>query len=73
MKRQAPKRVNFVLIFVQLYTDRRNQNHIWTESNLVNFEIPEGLNTNLRSSQVVESDGTMGGPQIKNIHFQNFQ
>ena len=30
---------------------RNNLTHIWFESNLVNFEFPEGLNTVLGSSQ----------------------
>ena len=43
--------------------------HIWSESNLVKFWIPNIPKTVLRSPQVAETDGTMGGPQIKNHTF----
>ena len=41
--------------------------HIWSKSNLVKFSIPNIPKTVLLSPQVAESDGTMGGPQIKNV------
>ena len=41
--------------------------HICPESNLVNIDIPSIPNTDLQSPSVAESNGTMGGPQIKNV------
>ena len=47
----------------------KKSTHIWSESNLVKFWIPNIPKTVLRSPQLAETDGTMGGPQIKNHTF----
>ena len=53
-----PKTINSLIVL-----------HIWSKSNLVKFWIPNIPKTVLRSPQVAETDGTMGGPQIKNHTF----
>ena len=41
--------------------------HISLESNLDRFLIPKIPKTDLRSSQIVESDGTLGISKTKNV------
>ena len=47
--------------------------HIWSESNLVNFEIPEGLNIVLGSSWPLYCESRMELDLAKNVPFQKFQ
>ena len=41
--------------------------HIWSESNLVNFSIPKVLKTVLSSPELALSDPTMVDAEIKNV------
>ena len=47
--------------------------HIWSESNLVNFEIPEGLNIVSGSSWPLYCESRMELDLAKNVPFQKFQ
>ena len=47
--------------------------HIWSESNLVSFEIPEGLNIVLGSSWPLYCESRMELDLAKNVPFQKFQ
>ena len=53
--------------FVQNWKSPPKIVHIWSESNHDSFSIPQVLITVLWSSQVAKSNGTIGGPQIKNV------
>ena len=63
-----------IIVIIRLTHQKISKSiHIWSESNHDNFSIPQVLITVLWSSQVAKSNGTIGGPQIKNVPFQKFQ